>query len=306
MPDKQTGGSPSSFPSVSIIIPTYNRASILKVTLACLLSLDYPTSYEVIIVDDGSVDTTREMVLSFIGQYPDVFRLISLPRTMGPAFARNIGIFYAKYDIVVLLDDDCVVNKKWLKKLISTMVQEKAHVVCASRAVTHACCFQKHVLQKAGLLDIRFRVGNNCYPYREDADLEFRLQDSGYEIVFLKQAEEMVRHIHPTPKGFSDKVKLILKSLAIRQLDVLLFKKHPEKTKELLNIKYRSVSIFLDIKKAAGEIGRPTKFSFKKLLNISSCSFLDRFMLHMLAFLYTILIKIVRFLGSLRFGVFLI
>ena len=52
-------------PFVSVIIPTYNRKNILEVTLKAILDQNYhPDRYEIIVVDDGSDDGTKEFVLS--------------------------------------------------------------------------------------------------------------------------------------------------------------------------------------------------------------------------------------------------
>jgi glycosyltransferase involved in cell wall biosynthesis len=87
-------------PTVSVIIPTYNRAAILPATLDCVLAQRYP-SLEVIVVDDGSADSTAAVVASY-GER--VRYLHHANRGLGPS--RNRGIDAARGEFLVLPDDD--------------------------------------------------------------------------------------------------------------------------------------------------------------------------------------------------------
>ena len=85
-------------PLVTVIIPTYNRGWILKEAIDSVLSQDFE-DFELIVVDDGSTDNTREIV----GAY-DVM-LLHEPKP-GPSAARNRGLYHASGEIVAYLDAD--------------------------------------------------------------------------------------------------------------------------------------------------------------------------------------------------------
>ncbi len=89
---------------ISVIIPTYNRASLL---LRALNSVKRQTlsCEEIIVVDDGSEDSTRECVLSFIEKCEIPVRYL-YQNNQGPAAARNIGIRKARYPYLAFLDSD--------------------------------------------------------------------------------------------------------------------------------------------------------------------------------------------------------
>jgi glycosyltransferase involved in cell wall biosynthesis len=89
----------------SVVIPTYNRSSILKRSLAHLLKLDGIRDCEVIVVDDGSTDETAAVLAEFRQAAPDILRVFKLPNG-GPARARNHGVQAAKKDRILFVDDD--------------------------------------------------------------------------------------------------------------------------------------------------------------------------------------------------------
>lgn len=95
----------------SVVVPTFNRAATLRQTLTALISQDYP-DYEIIVVDDGSTDGTREMIAR---EFPQVHYVYQANR--GPAAARNRGIAIATGDIIAFTDDDCLPPRDWLSRL---------------------------------------------------------------------------------------------------------------------------------------------------------------------------------------------
>ena len=93
-------------PTISVIIPTYNRQSSLKITLDGLAKQTYPCAeFEAVVVSDGSTDGTNEFLEEYARAAPYVLRPI-VQANGGPARARNRGIEEAGGQIVVFLDDD--------------------------------------------------------------------------------------------------------------------------------------------------------------------------------------------------------
>lgn len=103
----------SSRPTISIIIPTYNRPVQLAACLESLAQLNYPTEQlEIIVVNDGGE--------AFDLLETDNLRLISQPNR-GPAAARNTGATHAKGAFLAFLDDDCRPEANWLSCLIEQL-----------------------------------------------------------------------------------------------------------------------------------------------------------------------------------------
>ncbi|NJM96625.1 MAG: glycosyltransferase family 2 protein [Phormidesmis sp. RL_2_1] len=110
-------------PIVSVIIPTYNRRHLIEPAIQGVLDQTYET-YELIVVDDASVDGTADWVET---HYPWA-RLIRLERNIGAAAARNVGIRAAKGELIAFLDSD----DYWDAGYLSAQVGALAKNPCAS------------------------------------------------------------------------------------------------------------------------------------------------------------------------------
>jgi len=96
-------------PFISVVVCTYNGSRAIRECLEGILRLDYD-NYEVIVVNDGSRDTTAQIVDEF-----DV-RHIQIQNT-GLSNARNVGLEAARGEIVAYIDDDAVPDPQWLSYL---------------------------------------------------------------------------------------------------------------------------------------------------------------------------------------------
>ncbi len=92
---------------ISVIIPTYNRADFLKEAVQSVLNQHYfrdqdkERRFEIIVVDDGSTDTTAEVVRSFACDISYVYQ-----ENRGVSAARNLGLQHARGDFIAFLDSD--------------------------------------------------------------------------------------------------------------------------------------------------------------------------------------------------------
>ena len=104
-----------STPSVSVIVCSYNGGATLAACLDSLGRIDYP-DYEIILVDDGSTDNTREIAARF----PQVRYLHQTNH--GLSHARNSGATAAKGEVFAYTDSDCMADRDWLYYLIATLL----------------------------------------------------------------------------------------------------------------------------------------------------------------------------------------
>lgn len=101
-------------PKVSIVIPTWNEENIIGGKLKNTLSLKYPKQkLEIIVIDSGSNDKTKEIVRKF-----KKVKLLVENKRQGKAAALNHAFKHCKGDIVVISDADCRLNQNILQKSI--------------------------------------------------------------------------------------------------------------------------------------------------------------------------------------------
>jgi glycosyltransferase involved in cell wall biosynthesis len=103
---------------ISVIIPTYNRAKTLCLTIDSFLNQSCNKDvYEIIISNNNSTDSTEELVHDYIKEYPDRIKYIKEPR-QGVHFARNSAAKIANAEILYFTDDDMIADNNLLSEII--------------------------------------------------------------------------------------------------------------------------------------------------------------------------------------------
>lgn len=114
-------------PLISVIIPTYNRAEILRLALDSLtVQTLAPAEFEVLVVDNNSRDHTRAVVEAYCRHLPH-FHYVS-ETAQGAAHARNAGLKMARGEYVGLMDDDAKAAPDWLE-VAARVIREQHPVV---------------------------------------------------------------------------------------------------------------------------------------------------------------------------------
>lgn len=123
---------------LSIIIPVYNEKNTVLELLNRVNNVNFPYSYEIIIVDDGSTDGTREILNSFLSSRATVrddkkIKIIFKSKNQGKGSALRRGFDAAKGDIIAIQDADLEYDPRDLPKLIEPILQGRADIVYGSR-----------------------------------------------------------------------------------------------------------------------------------------------------------------------------
>jgi len=111
-------------------MPVYNERNTLQVVVERVLAV--PLELELVCVDDGSSDGSREILSELQGQHPNL-RVLLQPRNMGKGAAVRRGIQEATGDFVVIQDADLEYDPADYPVLLDPLIQGKADVVYGSR-----------------------------------------------------------------------------------------------------------------------------------------------------------------------------
>ena len=117
-PQRQT---PSRYPSLSILIAAYNEEASIADTLRSIANQDYPGTFEVFVIDDGSRDRTAAIVDACDH---DWLKLLRQPANAGKSAALNRGLAEARFDVVVTLDADSYLYRGALKNLVERYLND--------------------------------------------------------------------------------------------------------------------------------------------------------------------------------------
>ena len=102
-------------PQLSMIVPIHNRLDCTRKFLKSLLNTTEAFEFELIIIDDASLDGSKE----FLEQFPDDrIRLIRNDEQQGYAKSVNRGVNSAKGEFLVLLNNDLVLTNGWLEPML--------------------------------------------------------------------------------------------------------------------------------------------------------------------------------------------
>jgi len=206
----------NSLPRISVIVPVYNGEATIRTCVEALLGLDYPRDrFEVIIVDNKSIDGTRRLVEGY------AVTLLQEAAVQSSYAARNLGIAHAGGDILAFTDADCVPERGWLRAIVAAIEPsdvggvagaieafradsaveryQARRAIRADRAYNHKvlpfaqtanAAYKREVFEKIGLFDPTLIYGG-------DLDFSWRMQSAaGLRLVY--EALAFVWHRHRT------------------------------------------------------------------------------------------------------------
>ena len=120
---------------ISLLIPCYNEEALLKTNLNTVItylkSKNDKYLWEIVIINDGSTDKTREIADSFENQYPNI-RVIHHPTNLNLGNALQTGFSNSKGEIIVVLDIDLSYSVDHIELLVDKLVETSADIVVAS------------------------------------------------------------------------------------------------------------------------------------------------------------------------------
>ena len=138
---------------LSIIVPVYNEVRTVRAVVDRLLTIELPCDREILVVDDGSTDGTREVLRAMTGDGLNV-HVLEAERNCGKGSAIRRGLQHARGSIVAIQDADLELDPAQLAELVAPIVAGETDVVYGSRFLeSHARAPWKTVAAN------RFRTG---------------------------------------------------------------------------------------------------------------------------------------------------
>lgn len=151
---------------ISIIIPTYNRASLLELALNSILQQDY-TNWECIIVDDFSTDNTKQLINKFANNDSRI-KYLTNQRKKGAPGARNTGIIHSKGEYIVCFDSDNIMLSNFLSSLYNKIISNNVSVAtCYLTIIDRATNKEvgKHIWNSNGNIHSKLLTGETYVDY---------------------------------------------------------------------------------------------------------------------------------------------
>jgi glycosyltransferase involved in cell wall biosynthesis len=118
-------------PLISIVVPVYNEARTVAAVIQRLIAIDLPAPREILVVNDGSTDGTRD-VLNAISERPEL-RIIHAEKNGGKGSAIRIGFKQASGSVVAIQDADLELDPAQLAELVQPILDGRTRVVYGSR-----------------------------------------------------------------------------------------------------------------------------------------------------------------------------
>ncbi len=235
---------------ISVVIPTYNRLLILQKSLVALekqeLTDNKIDGYEIILVDDGSMDRTLSWLTENKSQFPhlEIFE----QNHQGAAAARNLGVKKARGDTIVFIDSDLVVTNSFLQSHADALVKGEQELkkdrlftygavintnnfedptsepykitdFSAAYFATGNVAIARKWLSEAGLFDTGFQL----YGW-EDLELGVRLKKLNLKLI--KCPEAVGYHWHPA-FSLEQIPQMIEQEIQRGKMGVIFYQKHP-------------------------------------------------------------------------------
>jgi cellulose synthase/poly-beta-1,6-N-acetylglucosamine synthase-like glycosyltransferase len=127
--------SDTELPSVSVIIPAFNEERTIENTIKSILAADYPVKkFEIIVIDDGSKDSTYQIAKKFESKKNPVLSVFT-KENGGKGTALNFGIKKAKGEFIFTMDADTYVNPESMKNMIRFFKDERVNAVTPAMIV---------------------------------------------------------------------------------------------------------------------------------------------------------------------------
>lgn len=129
----------SEYPAITILIAAFNEEVNIKGTIESILKQFYPGEIKIIVISDGSIDKTTDIIEDFEKEFNlpdhDWIQIINNPYNRGKASALNDALWFVKTDLVITIDADCYLYRDALVNIVSRYLSDPKGTVAVAGAV---------------------------------------------------------------------------------------------------------------------------------------------------------------------------
>jgi glycosyltransferase involved in cell wall biosynthesis len=200
-------------PTLSIIMPVYNERSTFEAAIEDALGADLPVEgRELILVDDGSTDGTRELLRD--GTWPDAVKVVFHDRNRGKGEAIRTALQHATGEFAAILDADLEYAAADLATVLEPLLAGRARVVFGTRAWTSQSSFSFWYVMGNKSVTMATNVLYNCWisdvmtchkAMRTDLFRSLKLKERGFAIEpeIAARVLQSGARIYEVPIGYS-------------------------------------------------------------------------------------------------------
>jgi len=208
---------------ISFLMPAYNSEATIGRGIQSILNQKTSRTFEIIIVDDGSIDATSRIARDFAGRHPNI--TVIRKENGGEASALNEGLKYCRGKFIAIVEGDVEIEDRWVEKVIrefsdrgvagaggrlitpqdSSWIARIAGYEVESKFETKER-YARHITSANALYrsEIFREVGNFNEHFMNavlDSDFNRRIIEKGYKLIYVKDAVAL-HHFKPTVQGY--------------------------------------------------------------------------------------------------------
>jgi len=298
-----TGKSRSEQPGVTVLVNTYNHRDSIAPCLEAILAQQVDIPIEIVVVDDGSVDGTTELVHEQLADQTAVaWRYVQKQRAGGVA-CRQHAFDIAGHPLVLMLGGDCVlIGDTLLAAMVHDLGPNEPFVSLYGPHGGMGTLYRLRAVRAVGGFHLDFnRFGSG---FRDDSDLHYRLLDHGWTGRYLRDLAPRFSHRQPRPVGLRGAVSYAVHRVAVHQLDALLYRRNPTRFAEDFPLRWRITDPADDFRRATGlwrDGGRMELSSPQGVVLVRGDTAVGRIVAVAGGLAYVVAVRAARLTGALRY-----
>jgi glycosyltransferase involved in cell wall biosynthesis len=186
--------------NISVIIPTFNAPKALDLCLRSIIEGQQGRNNQIIVVIDGQYDINKEI----LEKYAESIDILDLKENVGTCRATNLGVFNAKYELILIANDDNVFPKNWDLSLIKTY--QPNSVISPNQIEPYPSMFPQFIIKDLGRDPNIFNL-EKFWEFDQTIASKDKIDETGSTFPFFMSKTDFLKiggfaEDYPSPSGF--------------------------------------------------------------------------------------------------------